>query len=205
MIVASSKGDSMTPRIVALLVVGLLAVGVGVAFAATQAGVTSVCANDVNGLLRAADTCRDGEHRLAIGGGGNAAVTQNGPFSIAPAESGGGKTLPLTGVTVSGRCETFTGPFGGDGASARVLVEAPAGKTMDFFPAEFNASPSVSSRLLPPAASVVPNMGSTGVMVSAILTANGATATLTISGYVAPDTRTCTLLWQAVEVPNQAS
>jgi hypothetical protein len=108
--------------------------------------------------------------------------------------------LPLTGAIASGRCETFTGPFGGDGANARVLVEAPAGETMDFFPAEFNSSPSgVTSRLLAPAA---PNRGASSAMVSAIFTANGATATLTIGGYVAPDSHSCTLLWQAAESPN---
>jgi hypothetical protein len=195
----------MSRRIVAVLVVGLLAVGAGVAYAATQDSVTSVCANDTNGLLRASNTCRDGEHRLTIGGGGgNGTVTQNGPFNVAADASGGAKTLPLTGVTLTGRCETFTSPFGsGQGANARVLVEAPSGKTMDFFPPEFNASPSgVSSRLLPPAASFVPNMGSPSQLVNAMLTANGATATLTISGYVAPDSLTCALLWQAVETLN---
>jgi hypothetical protein len=34
------------------------------------------------------------------------------------------------------------------------------------------------------------------------LTANAATSTLTVGGYVDPDSRTCTYLWQAVEAPN---
>jgi hypothetical protein len=97
----------------------------------------------------------------------------------------------------------FTAPFGGEGANARVLVEAPSAKTMDFFPGEFNASPTaVTSRLLPPTSSFVPGMGKNASTVYAILTANAATATLTIGGYVDPDSRTCMFLWQAVEAPN---
>lgn len=52
--------------------VALLAIGGGVAFAATQAqasGGTNVCVNDANGLVRVADSCRVGEHPLTIGGG----------------------------------------------------------------------------------------------------------------------------------------
>jgi hypothetical protein len=195
----------MNRKVIVAVAAGVVAACAGVGYAATQsAPVTSACVNDTNGLMRAAEACRDGEHRVSIGAaGGGAAVTQNGPFSLAPGASGGGKTLPLTGAIVSGRCETSTGPFGGEAATARVLVEAPAGTAMDFLPAEFNSSPSgVTSRLLPPAASAVPNMGTSSVMVSSIFTANGATATLTIGGHVAPDSHTCTLLWQATESPN---
>jgi hypothetical protein len=195
----------MNRKLIVAVAAGAVAACAGVGYAATQsANVTSACVTDTNGLMQAAEACRDGEHLVSIGAeGGGAAVTQNGPFSLAPGASGGGKTLPLTGAIVSGRCETFTGPFGGEAATARVLVEAPAGKTMDFFPAEFNSSPSgVTSRLLPPAASAMPNMGTSSVMGSAVFTTNGATATLTIGGYVAPDSHTCTLLWQAAESPN---
>src|SRR2546422_403787 len=153
----------MSRRLIAAVVVVVLAAGAGVAFAATQtaaSGGTNVCVNDTNGLMRVAETCREGEHPLAIGGGGSVQVTQNGTFSVPWGETGTDKVLPLTGVTVSGRCELFSAPFGGDGANARVLIQAPSGKTMDFFPGDFNASPTgVSSMLLPPAASFFPGMG----------------------------------------------
>ena len=35
-------------------------------------------------------------------------ITQNGTFSVPWGETGGATVLPLTGVTVSGRCEIFT-------------------------------------------------------------------------------------------------
>jgi len=197
----------MSRRVIAAVVVAVLALGAGVAYAATQTASsgTNVCVNDTNGLMRAADACREGEHPLTIGGGGgNGQVTQNGTFAVPWGDTGGPKILPLTGVTVSGRCEVFPLPFGpGEGANARLLVEAPAGKTMDFFPADFNASPiAVTSRLLSPGGGFFGGMGQSTTMVSAILTANAATATITMSGYVDPNARTCTFLWQANEAPN---
>lgn len=196
----------MSRRVIAGVVVVMLALGASVAYAATQttasAG-TNVCVNDTNGLMRVAETCRDGEHPLTIGGGGAVQVTQNGTFTVPWGETGTGKTLPLTGATVAGKCDVFSAPFGGDGANARVLIQAPAGKTMDFFPGDFNASPrGVASILLPPAASFFPGMGTHASTEYAILTANAATATITIGGYVDPDSRTCTYLWQAVEASN---
>jgi hypothetical protein len=197
----------MSRRVIAAAVAAVLALGAGVAYAATQttaSGGTNVCVNNTNGLVRVADACRDGEHALTIGGGGgNGQVTQNGTFSVPWDGTGAGKVLPLTGVTVSGKCEVFPGPFGGEGVNARALVEAPAGKTMDFFPGDFNASPEgVSSRLLPPAGFLVPGMGTNASTQYAILTANAATATLTIGGFVDVASRTCRYLWQAVEAPN---
>lgn len=197
----------MSRRVIAAVVVVVLALGAGVAFAATQttaSGGTNVCVNNTNGLVRVAEACRDGEHPLTIGGGGTTQVTQDGTFSVPWGGDGAGKVLPLTGVTVLGRCEVFSPPFGGgEGANARVLVQAPGGKTMDFFPGDFNASPrSVSSILLPPAASFFPGLEKHAGTVYATLTANSATATITIGGYVDPDSRTCTYLWQAVEAPN---
>jgi hypothetical protein len=199
----------VSSRLMLAVVAVVLALGAGVAYAATQTtagGGTNVCVNDTNGLVRVTDTCRDGEHPLTIGGGGGTSqVTQKGTFNVPYGETGGGKVLPLTGVTVSGRCEVFSPPFGGgEGANARVLVEAASGTTMDFFPGDFNASPKgVTSRLLPPAASFFPGMGvGYSLTPPVILTANGATATLTIGGYVDADSRTCMFLWQATEAPN---
>ena len=149
--------------------------------------------------------CRDGEHSLTIGGGGgNAQATQKGTFTVPWGETAGAKQLPLTGVTLSGRCETFSGPFGGEGASARLFIETPSGQTMDVFPGPFNSSPTgVSSILLPPVASFFPGMGTNGGTTQhAILTANGATATITVGGTTDNAARTCLFLWQAVEAPN---
>ena len=51
--------------------------------------------------------------------------------------------------------------------------------------------------------SVFPGMGTNGGTTQhAILTANGATATITVGGSVDPDSRTCIYLWQAVETAN---
>lgn len=197
----------MSRRVIAAVIVVALALGAGVAVAATQrtaSSGTNVCVNNTNGLMRVAETCRDGEHPLTIGaGGGNGQVTQNGTLTVPWGETGAGKVLPLTGVTVSGQCDVFPGPFGGEGANARVLVEAPTGQTMDAFPGQFNASPKgVSSMLLPPAASFFPGMGTSSGTQYAILTANAATATITIGGSIDPDSRTCSYLWQAGEAPN---
>src|SRR5206468_9275448 len=82
---------------------------------------TSACVNDTNGLMRAADTCRDGEHRAAIGAGGaGGAVTRN-RFTVPAGSTAGAKTLPLTGVTVSGLCQAFAGPSDSEGFNARLL------------------------------------------------------------------------------------
>src|SRR5688572_8261732 len=115
-------------------VIAALALGAGVAVAATQLAsstATTVCVNDTNGLMRAASECREGEHALTIGGGGNVEATQHGTFTVPWGETGTGKVLPLTGVTVSGRCETP--PELGDVALARILIEAASGTTMDAF------------------------------------------------------------------------
>jgi hypothetical protein len=208
---AAEKGGQVSRKIILAVVAVVLALSAGVAYAATQttaSGGTNVCVNDTNGLVRVTNTCREGEHPLTIGGGGGTSqVTQNGTFNVPYGETGGGKVLPLTGVTVSGRCEVFSfpGPFGNaEGANARALVEAASGTTMDFFPGNFNASPKgVTSRLLPPSASLLPGMGvGYSVTPDVILTSNGATATLTIGGYVDADSRTCMFLWQAIEAPN---
>ena len=55
-------------------VIVVLVLGAGAAFAAAKldsSSVTSVCVNDTNGLLRAASTCREGEHAATVGGGGS--------------------------------------------------------------------------------------------------------------------------------------
>jgi len=187
-------------------VVVVLALSAGVAFAASHltsaGGGTDVCVNSTNGLIRVASTCREGEYPLTIGGGGsNAQATQNGTFSVPWGETGGGKSLPLTGVRLSGQCQTAP-PEVGDIALARVLIEAPSGSTMDAFVEGGNpiGQSSVLTRPLSfhnPAAG--PDQSGTAV---AIVKANGATAAITLGGYVDGGSRTCTYLWEAVETPN---
>lgn len=197
-------------RLIGLAFVAALALGAGVALAATQqasSSGTAVCVNDTNGLIRVAPACREGEHGLTIGGGGNAEVTQHGTFTVPWGQSGTGKVLPLTGVTVSGRCE-LTPPEAGDIGLARILLEAASGKTMAAFTDAGGEQNPVgrASILTRPISS-----GGTGPFgdlparngtLDAILTSNDATATITIGGYVDTSLRTCLYLWQATEIPN---
>lgn len=194
----------MNRAVIVAVAVAVLALGAGVAFAATQAtasGGTNVCVNNTNGLMRVADLCRDGEHALTIGGAGATQVTQNGTFSVPWGQTRSGRVLPLTGVTISGRCDTIPPEFG-EGGLPRGLLEAASGKTMDVFADSTSpAGTGKTSALLPPAGGSNPS----GVFVgtrSAILTSNGATATITVGGTADVAARTCIFLWQAVEAPN---
>jgi hypothetical protein len=192
-------------------VVVVLALSAGVAFAASQmasaGGGTDVCVNSTNGLMRASSSCRDGEYPLTIGGGTGAQATQNGTFTVPWGETGGGKALPQTGVTLSGRCETLP-PEVGEIALARVLIQAPSGSTMDAFIeglafVEGGNPIGQSSVLTRPLSFHNPAAGpdQSGTQV-AIVKANGATAAITLGGYVDGGSRTCTYLWEAVETPN---
>jgi hypothetical protein len=181
----------------------VLALGAGVAFAAATPSATSgldVCVNNTNGAMRVASECRDGEHRVTLGGGGNATATQNGVFSVAVGTTGGSKTLPLTGLILSGRCETIPAEFGG-GMLARPSIESASGTTMDAFG---STPPSVvggSSLTLPPVGVATPSFTDMSSK-SVIVTSNGATATITFGGYVDQASGDCRFLWQAVEVAN---
>ncbi len=194
----------MNRAVIVAVAVAVLALGAGVAFAATQATAadgTNVCVNNSNGLIRVADSCRDGEHLLTIGGGGTTQVTQNGTFSVPWGETGSGKVLPLTGVTLSGRCDTIPPEFG-SGGLPRLLIEAANGTTMDVFAdSTAGAGTATTSALLPPAGGSNPSGVSVGTR-HAILTSNGATATITVGGTADVDAKTCIFLWQAVEAPN---
>jgi hypothetical protein len=193
----------MNRAVIVAVAVAVLALGVGVSFAATQttaSGGTDVCVNNTNGLVRVANLCRDGEHPLTIGGGGATQVTQNGTFTVPWGETGTGKVLPLTGVTISGRCDMIPPEFGG-GALPRLLIEAANGTTMDVFADAAASGTGKTSVLLPPAGGSNPSGVSAGTRY-AILTSNGATATITVGGTADVDARTCIFLWQAVEVPN---
>jgi hypothetical protein len=191
-------------NIVLAVVAVALALGAGVAYAATQttaSGGTTACVNDTNGLVRVTDACREGEHPLTIGGGGNATATQNGVFSVAADTTGGSKSLPLTGLILSGRCVTIP-PESGGGMLARPLLEAASGQTIDVF--SLTGIGSVvdgHSALLVPVGFESP-FGTKKSSETAVVTSNGATATITFGGYVDHAAGDCKFLWQAVETPN---
>jgi hypothetical protein len=186
------------------LVGAVLALSAGVAVAATQLASsdgTQVCVNATNGLMRVASTCREGEYPLTIGGGGDVRVTQNGTFTVPLGETGTGKTLPLTAVAISGRCALVTPPpeFGAPFGIARVLVEAEEGKTMDAFSSQ-SGTIGGQSLLTAPFANTTTESSRFGTT-SLIVTSNGATATITVGGFIDLDAG-CKFLWQAVEAPN---
>lgn len=181
----------------------VLALGGGVAFASTRSTASTgldVCVNNTNGAVRVSTTCRDGERAMTLGGGGNATATQNGIFSVAVGTSGGRKALPLTGLILSGRCESIP-PEGGGGTLARPLIETASGTTMDAFGSTSLSVVGGNSLLLAPVGVATPNFTnmSSG---SAIVTSNGATATITFGGYVDQSSGSCRFLWEAVEVAN---
>jgi hypothetical protein len=194
---------------ISFAVIAALALGAGVAVAATQlasSSETAVCVNDTNGLMRAASECREGEHAITIGGGGDVQATQNGTFTVPWGQDGGGKTLPLTGITLSGRCETAP-PFENI-ALAEVLIEAAAGATMDVFSGiRGDQNPTgrtavvtrpISNGGTAPFGEVVAGNGT----LEAVMTSNNATASITMGAYVDSNARNCIYLWQAFEAPN---
>jgi hypothetical protein len=195
----------LTRSILAIIIV--LGLGTGGAFAASHlaaSGGTAVCVNDSNGLMRASATCRDGEHALTIGGGGgNVQGTQNGTFTVAEGATSAGKALPLTGASVSARCQAVPAPLPGvpDGIVGFLVIQAATGKTMDV-PSQSAGSPQSSATFggfgVPGGAPT----GGGGSMATLILTSNGATATITVGGFGDLASKTCTFLWQAVESPN---
>jgi hypothetical protein len=200
-----------TTKVTAAVIV-VLTLGAGVAFAATQmtsSGGTNVCVNDTNGLMRVGSTCREGEHALTIGGGSDVRATQQGTFTVSWGETSAAKVLPLTGVSISGRCQLSSPDIG----LARVLIEAASGQTMDVFAngpdnpvsqTSVLTAPLSSGGTLPVPPGFPPNPpipGRPGTA-TAIVTSGGATATLTLGGHVDVTARTCTYLWQAVETPN---
>jgi hypothetical protein len=188
-----------------LAIIIVLVLGTGGAFAASHlaaSGGTAVCVNDTNGLIRASSTCRDGEHALTIGGGGNVQATQNGTFTLAAGETSAGRALPLTGASVSARCQVVPAPFPGvsDGIVGSLVIQAASGTTMDI-PSQYGGNAQSSTTFggfgAPPGS---PTGG--GGTATLILTSSGATATITAGGFGDPASKTCTFLWQAVESPN---
>jgi len=210
MLVDDTKGEMMISKIVASVVL-VLALSAGVAYAATQmtsSDGTQVCVNQTNGLMRASSTCREGENAQTIGGGSNVVVTQNGAFTVAVGETGAAKALPLTGVTVAGKCDLVPAPPApSEGGLARILLSAPSG-TMDAIASSGTGGPvgTFGGTTLTTGPAAIAGGGASSAIAngvgSAIVTANGVTATITFGAHVDATTKSCTYLWQATEAPN---
>lgn len=189
-------------------VVAVLALGAGAAYAAAQLAsetVTQVCVNDVNGMMRAASVCRDGEHAATIGGGGGTVqATQEGAVTVAFNATSAGKTLPLTGVKVVGMCELQTPPPPNppEITLGRLLVTTTG--SMTAFTQNFPVAGTIAGKsLLTAPATTTSGTGiNYGIGPTTIVTSNGATATIMFGAQVNAVDRTCTFLWQAVETPN---
>ena len=200
----------MISKIIASVVV-VLAASAGVAYAATQLASsdgTQVCVNQTNGLMRAASTCREGEYAMTIGGGSNVVVTQNGTFTVAVGEPGAAKTLPLTGVTVAGKRELVTAPPApSEGGLARVVLSVSTG-TMDAIASSGTGGHvgTFGGTTLTTGPAAAAGGGASSAIAngvgSAIVTANGATATIRFGAHVDATTKSCTYLWQATEAPH---
>ena len=144
---------------------------------------------------------------MTIGGGSNVVVTQNGTFTVAVGETGAAKTLPLTGVTVAGKCELVTAPPApSEGGLARIL-SASSG-TMDAIASSGTGGQvgTFGGTTLTTGPAAVAGSGASSAIAngvgSAIVTANGATATITFGTHVDTTTKSCVYLWQATEAPN---
>ena len=145
---------------------------------------------------------------MTIGGGSNVVVTQNGTFTVAVGETGAAKTLPLTGVTVAGKCELVTAPPApSEGGLARIL-SASSG-TMDAIASSGTGGQvgtfGGTTLTTGPAAVTwrrrVQRHREWG-WIGESVTANGATATITFGTHVDTTTKSCAYLWQATEAPN---
>jgi hypothetical protein len=126
-------------------------------------------------------------------------VTQ-GSFTV-PVGEKVSKTLPLTGITVSGTTQVIPPEHGG-GLIARPLLEA---ASMDVFVVGGGtpgAGPSLQSLLLNAVGYSNPD-GKGYYAYTVIATADGATATITIGGTADMASGVCTFTWMAIETPNQ--
>lgn len=193
----------MISKIVAPGVV-VLAVGTGVAYAATQLASTDdtqVCVNQTNGLMRASSSCRDGEYAMTIGGGSNVVVTQNGTSILGPGQRVA-KTLPSTGIGVTVSCELrpATPPFSFAAVLAQVRLDAATGQTMDI---PIRGVYGGTSLTLTQATGNEPDPTTVnGNHNTLLMTSNGATATFGVDAEASWTPQRCTFLWQATEAPN---
>lgn len=156
--------------------------------------------------MRASSSCRIGEDAMTIGGGSNVVVTQNGTALTNVGENAS-KTLPLTGITVTGQCVFMpaTPPYPtNDQVVARTRFDAASGETMDILPAKVIGGTSWVDMNLLAGAGVIPGYGETsgGNFRTYVATSRGATATITVSAIASWSPQTCMFLWQAMEAPN---
>ena len=202
----ATKGGMMISKIIASVVV-VLALGAGVAYAATQLASTDgtqVCVNQTNGLMRASSTCRDGEYAMTIGGGSDTAVTASGKVTIGLSGESDPITLPLTGLVVTGKCELQNAPppASPTASLAKLVISSPTGSMVGIA----GGASAVQTMVGGPLTTVVTAsyyVGTTNFNKgSAIVTSNGATASIQYGAWADDYTKTCTFLWQATEVPN---
>jgi hypothetical protein len=183
----------------------VLALGAGVAYAATQITTsdgTAVCVNQVNGLMRVATACREGEYPLTIGGAGGGAVASSGTFKDVPwGTTSAGVALPLTGVTVAGKCDLQPAvpPYPYEVGLARLLVTS--GTPMAAFAKTWNGTGTLAgtSLLTDPAATAGNGAVNAALGGDTLVAVNSATATITFGAQVNAAAKTCTYYWQAIE------
>ena len=198
----------MTRRIAAFAVVAL-ALGSGVAYAATQLSSsdgTKVCVNNTNGLVRVASSCRDAEYALMIGGGGSPVEVRNGTFASVPwGTTSEGVELPLTGVTLAGKCDSY-GPIPPDIPNeiglGRLLITSDT-TMVALSDSSFSGGTIAGTSLLTDPSATASGAGvNSRLGANTLVVANGATATITFGAQVNAPARTCTYFWQAIEAPN---
>ena len=196
----------MITRIIASVIV-VLAMSAGIAYAATQLASdgTQVCVNEVNGLMRLASTCRQGEYPVSIGGGGTVQA-MNGTFAnVAWGTTSAGTALPLTNVVVSGKCEIQPAvpPYTPDDTGlARLLITTDA--SMHAFTRSYGGGGTIGGQALltDPAVTAHGTAVLYGLGIDTLVISNGATATITFGAQVNAPAKTCTYFWQAIEAPN---
>jgi hypothetical protein len=206
--------------------------GVAYAAIPDSHGVIHACYSKKLGVLRVIDseagkTCLPGEKALtwnqkgeqgpagpqgepgpqgpAGQAGGSDVQVMQGSFAVAFGATGGGQTFPLTEITISGRCERIPAPPpSNEQVLALVLLDAASGATMDAF-GSFTGGPiGIQSFLSGPVSIYDPAFSPNpqGGVFTALASSKGATASITVGGYVDAGSSTCRFLWQAVEAPN---
>jgi hypothetical protein len=161
----------MRRRTLVLLGVALLlALGAGIAYAATD-GVSS----------------------------GSGWVTQRGTFTVPVGQTGGSATLPLTGITLAGRCVLNAQA---PSVVAYADLHAAEGKTMDAFVPAGGGAPTIGGTSATTYVAAEGESATTnGGVARVIASSNDAIATTTVGGVADWPSQTCTFMWQALEVP----
>ena len=195
-------------RRIVISVVAVLALGAGVAYAATQlqsSNGTAVCVNQTNGLMRASSDCRAGEYAMTIGGGSDVVVTSSGTVTVDLGATSTPVTLPLTSITVTAVCDRANAPvppYSPDAAVARMAFSAPSGMNAVSTPGSNVGT--IGGTSLTHSIQGVLSVGQVSLGYgSTIATANDATATITYGVQLSEPNKACKFFWQATEAPNQ--